>query len=82
MGLYVSAFESSAPPAGAEPTHDPWVTDQMRLLGHVDLPNGAAVHALHVPGWPLPQTCLVLTTPSGGYIRCDSDALPSLGVEP
>lgn len=61
------------PKGKAPPATDPWRRDQMAVLGSLKLPDGSAIHAVHIPGWPLPQTCMVLIGQQASVMRCDTD---------
>src|ERR1700674_2241551 len=75
---------SAADPAPApEVGVNPWSRDQMAVIGTLHLENGLRVDAVHVPGWPLSQTCLVVAgngTPPA--LHCDTDAGSSLAALP
>lgn len=47
---------------------------RLRLEGQLELPNGWKLYQVEVPGFPLPYQCLVLETPQGGQIRCDTES--------
>lgn len=75
----VGSWASRRPAAAEAPAanSDPWSRDAMHVLGTVYLPDGIALHAVHVPGYPLSQVCVVMTGPQGGALRCEDDLGPA-----
>ena len=64
---------SPAQPPAQPPATNPWARDQMSILGKMTLRDGLDIYAVHLPGYPLPLTCIVVAGPQSNSIRCDDD---------
>ena len=72
--IWMAAGGADPQNAPAQPAStNPWARDQMSVLGKVTLRDGLDVFVVHIPSYPLPLSCVVLSGPQSNSIRCDDD---------
>ena len=74
LALWIAVPGSHEIAAPAQPvTTNPWARGQMSVLGKVTLRDGLDVFVVHIPSYPLPLSCVVLSGPQSSSIQCDDD---------